>query len=130
MVIRAPNSNTNDVNIFRIGQGGSGIPIYPNINQNLCKISKFEKNYTDFIPKSKKSAILYTQFLALKYRISNIKYSEIPYTQKPWPTLYIANDETLSLRFMPRVKKKNWPALRACSYCCLIFVRSIKLSVY
>ena len=28
-----------------------------------------------------------TQFVALKYRIPNIKYNEIPYTQNPWQTL-------------------------------------------
>ena len=37
--------------------------------------------------KLRKSVILYNQFLALKYRLPNIIYPEIPYTQKPWPTL-------------------------------------------
>ena len=40
-----------------------------------------------FILKFKKSVILNTQFLELKYHIPNIKYPEILYIQKPRPTL-------------------------------------------
>ena len=44
---------------------------------------KFETTFYTLYPK----LVKITQFLALQYRIPNIKYPEIPYIQNPWPTL-------------------------------------------
>ena len=46
--------------------------------------------YIYFIPKFKKSVTLNNQFLALKYRMPDIEYPDIPDTKKTWPTLVLA----------------------------------------
>ena len=49
----------------------------------------------NFMPEFKKNVILNTQYLALEYRIPNFKYPEMPYTEKPRPTLVTHNPDDI-----------------------------------
>ena len=70
--------------------GGSGIPVYPKkIRQNTQNSSKYTQNYTQvyFIPEIQRK--WYTEYPHLSCNILyTLKSPGIPYTQKPWPTLW------------------------------------------
>ena len=93
---------------IRVGQGGSGIPVYPKkIRQNTQKYPKFIQICPKLYP-----GILYTwNSKKLICRIPDLKSPCIPYTQKPWPTLIYelgfcqADVYDLRFPFSPKFRK-------------------------
>ena len=82
--------------LFDRGQPG-GVVVYQYTPKNLpkyWKIPKIHPNIPKIIPrytlylKFKESDIPNTRIYAAIHRIPNLKSPRIPYTQKPWPTLF------------------------------------------
>ena len=90
----------------RVGERGSGIPVYL---KKLAKIPKITPRYTLYL-KFKESDIPNTRIYAAIYRIPNLKSLRIPYTQKPWPTLTGAITFTVLLferTSTPKIQKQS-----------------------